>query len=129
MSTPERAAARLNAERGALARAITEALYAELPQLHEKYGERGRARCLEDMHFNLEHLAPAVELGRPEMFAAYVAWLDGLLSARNVDTREVVRSLELTERVLRERFTPDEIDAIVPAIHAGVAVLDTAASA
>lgn len=119
----DRAAARLEAEQGELARAITAALYTELPELEAKYGERGRVRCLEDMNFNLEHLRPAVLLGKPAMFVAYVQWLDGLLRARGVDTREVVRSLVLTERVLGERFTAEEVAVVTPSLHAALAAL------
>lgn len=125
----ERAAARLEQEQGELARAITAALYAELPELEAKYGERGRVRCLEDMNFNLEHLRPAVQLGRPEMFVTYVQWLDGLLRSRGIDTREIVRSLVLTERVVRERFTRDEADSIAPSIAAALQILQPGARA
>lgn len=125
----DRAAARLEQEQGELARAITAALYAELPELEGKYGERGRVRCLEDMNFNLEHLRPAVQLARPEMFVAYVQWLDGLLRSRGIDTREVVRSLVLTERVVRERFTREEADSIAPCIAAALQVLEPGARA
>lgn len=127
MTAADRAAARLEEDQARLARAITEALYAELPHLQEKYGDRGRVRCLEDMNFNLEHLRPAVQLGRPEVFATYVRWLDQLLRARNVDTREVLRSLMLTERVVRAEFPPDEVDAVVPSLHAAVRELQALA--
>lgn len=120
MTPEDRAAARLEAEQARLARAITDALYDEMPHLAEKYGERGRARCLEDMNFNLEHLRPAVQLARPDVFVSYVRWLDQLLRARNVDTREVTRSLMLTERVIRAEFPHDEAAAVVPSLHAAL---------
>lgn len=129
LTVRERAAGRLEEQQGELAHVITAALYAELPALEAKYGERGRVRCLEDMNFNLEHLRPAVQLGRPEMFVTYVQWLDGLLRARGVDTREIVRSLVLTERVLRERFSPEEADSIAPCIEAALQVLQRGAPA
>jgi len=118
-----RAAQRLLEEEGELARAITDALYEGMPGLVDRYGEYGRRKCLQDMRYNLEHLAPAVDLGRPDMFAGYVRWLDGLLRARNVTTDEVVRTLELTERHVRERFPPEEADAVVPSIRAGLDAL------
>lgn len=123
MSARDRAAARLEAEQGALAQAITAALYAELPELEAKYGERGRARCLEDMNFNLEHLRPAVQLGKPAMFVTYVQWLDGLLRARGVDTREVARSLVLTGDVLGARLSAEEMATVTPSIQAALQAL------
>lgn len=118
-----RAAERLLAEKDDLARRTAEALYAALPDLQEKYGDYGRRKCLEDMHYNVEHLAPAVDLGRPELFAGYVEWLGGLLRARNVPTSEVVRSLELMEELVVARFSPEEAGSVVPCIRAGLAAL------
>jgi hypothetical protein len=92
-----RASAHLLEHKEAIARAVGQALYGEMPWLLDKYGERGRQKCLQDMRYNLEHLAPAVELEAPGMFAGYAVWVDGLLRARNVPTAELARSLELLE--------------------------------
>lgn len=120
-----RAAGKLLTHKESLADAITRALYDDMPELTERYGEAGRAKCLQDLRYTIEHLIPAVDLGQPEMFASYVRWLDSLLRARNVGTRDVVRSLELTEQVVRERFAADEADAVAGCIHAGIATLGT----
>ena len=123
LAAEARAASRLLADKESFARAITEALYADMPELMAKYGAAGREKCLQDMRYNLEHLIPAVDLGQPEMFAGYVRWLDDLLRARNVSTGEVVRSLELTEELVRERFSPEEADAVAICIQAGLSAL------
>lgn len=128
MSAGARAAARLTAERDLLARAVTDALYDAVPELAERYGPVGREKCLQDMHHNLEHLASAVELERPAMFADYTRWLDALLRARNVATDDVVRCLALTEAVVRARFAADEADATAVAVRAGLDALAEGAS-
>jgi hypothetical protein len=115
-----RAASQLLAEKELLAESVTRALYDEMPELATRYGPVGREKCLQDLRFTIEHLMPAVDLGQPEMFASYVVWLDDLLRARNVSTREVIRSLELTERIVRERFAVDEAEAIARYIRAGL---------
>ena len=115
-----RAAGQLLAEKELLAESVTRALYEEMPELTSRYGPVGREKCLQDLRFTIEHLIPAVDLGQPEMFATYVQWLDDLLRARNVATREVVRSLELTERLVRERFAADEAETISRSIRAGL---------
>lgn len=127
-SAGARAARGLLAGREALAREITEALYAEMPALLEKHGESGREKCLQDMRYNLEHLAPAVELEEPALFAGYARWLNDLLLARGVDTAEVVRSLALTERVVRERMPPEEADAVARSLRAGLEALGSEAA-
>jgi hypothetical protein len=110
--------------KGILARAITDAMYREKPQLLERYGEVGRVRCLEDMHYNIEHLAPAVALGENALFVRYVVWLRDMLGARNVPVDDVRRSLELTNDMVREHL-PSHADAIVPIVNAGLAALDS----
>lgn len=124
-----RAAATLLAEKEDLAREITDALYAEIPGLLERYGTTGRERCLEDMRYNLEHLVPAIDLGAPEMFAQYVRWLDRLLSARHVPTDLTRRSLELTEHAARSRLGPAEAEAMTSVMAAGLAALGGDATA
>ena len=118
-----RAARLLLIDREALAREVTDALYAESRDLLERYGERGREKCLQDMRYNIEHLTPAVELGDAAMFAGYVQWLDALLRARNVPTRDVIRCLELLGERCAVRYPPAEAATIGAIIDAGIAVL------
>lgn len=118
-----RAATRLREEKGILARELTEAVYRARPDLLGKHGEYGRQKCHEDMHYNIEHLAPAVHLEMPEIFAKYVRWLEELLTARNVGTDEIVLTLREMEKLVRSRFDPDEAAEVARSIQAGLAVL------
>lgn len=108
---------------GTTAPAVTEALYAEMPELLDRYGPTGRQRCLEDMHHNFEHLAAAVGLERPAMFAEYIRWVDSLLLARNVPTRELVRCLELMDEQLRGTLPAPEAELAGRCVRAGLAAL------
>ena len=118
-----RASESILARKEELAREITDALYADDPGLLERFGEAGRARCLEDMHYCLEHLAPAVAMDDPSLFARYVTWLEGLLAARGIGTRDVRRSLEATLAVLGERLGPDESTGALRCLQAGLTSL------
>lgn len=122
-----RAAQRLLDDKETLAQAITDALYTERPELLEKHGSAGRAKCLQDLRYTIEHLLPAVDLAKPTLFVEYVRWLDNLLQARNVSTGDVVRSLELTEQLVRERFPRDEAGVVVPIVRAGLDTLSAQA--
>lgn len=115
-----RAAAELVARKTTLAQTATDALYADMPELTDRYGAAGRERCLEDIRYTIDHLIPAVDLAQPSLFATYVAWLDDLLRARNVSTREVIRSLELIEQAVRNELAPDEADAVAACLRAGL---------
>ena len=123
LTAAERAGAALLEQKETIARSVTGLLYAEMPWLHDKYGERGRLKCLQDMRYNLEHLIPAVELGDPSMFAKYAAWCDGVLRARGVPTGELARSLELMESDVAARLPPDHAEAVAPCLHAGLRAL------
>ena len=118
-----RAARLLRIDREALAREVTAALYAESPALLARHGENGRDKCLQDMRYNIEHLTPAVELGDPAMFAGYVQWVDSLLRARNVATRDVVRCLELLDERCAVRYPRAEAETIREILLAGLAAI------
>jgi hypothetical protein len=120
----ESASESLLARKAEIARAVTEALYTEMPELMEKYGETGRRKCLQDMHYNLEHLAPAVALGEPVLFARYVVWLREMLASRGVPADEVRRSLELTAEAVRARLPAEEAIPVVDALAAGLRELE-----
>jgi hypothetical protein len=123
--TGARAAALLMRDREALALEVTTALYGESPELLERHGERGREKCHQDMRYNIDHLIPAVDLGDGAMFARYVEWLDGLLRARNVATRDVVRCLELLRDRCARRFPAAESAAIGMIVNAGLGAVTT----
>lgn len=127
MSAGERCAARLIAEKDGLALAIADALYKERPDLTAKYGEAGRAKCVQDMRYNVEHLAPAVALEDPSMFAGYARWLASLLTARGIPAGEIERSIALTRTEINSRFPADEAAAALPALDAAMAVLSSSA--
>ena len=115
--------------KGEFADAITEAMYRDDPSLVLRFGEAGRAKCRQDMHYSLEHLAPAVALDDPSLFSRYVRWLKDMLGARGVGSDDVRRSLEATERVVRERLPSDQAARVLPSIRAGLAVLSEPAAA
>ena len=115
-----RAAERLIADKEDLARAITEALYAERPELTARYGAAGREKCLQDMRYNLEHLAPAVALSDNGLFVSYARWLVDMLGARGIPIDDVVRSLRLTDGVLARKFPAGEAEAAAAPVRAAL---------
>jgi hypothetical protein len=114
------AAAEMLRHTDSLARSVTDALYDERPELYTTYGPAGRDRCLQDMRHNIEHLAAAVDLGVSGMFRDYAIWLEGLLSARNVASDDLLRSFELMESSVKRMFTEAESQSILPVLRAGI---------
>jgi Phycobilisome protein len=123
VSAGPRAAAALAENAEAVARSVTGLLYAEMPWLVDRYGERGRQKCLQDMRYHLEHLAPAVELEDPALFARYAEWCDGMLRARGVQTDELRRCLQLMEWDVAARLPDDQARVAAACLQAGIGAL------
>ena len=129
VSLESAASASLLDRKGELADAITQAIYMDDPSLVMRFGEAGQAKCRQDMHYSLEHLAPAVALDDPSLFARYVTWLESMLAARGVGCEDVRRSLEATRRVVSDRLPPDQAARVLPSLQAGLAVLSSSTPA
>lgn len=123
LNAARRAAAALLEHKEVIARSVTGLLYAERPWLLDRYGERGREKCLQDMRYNLEHLIPAVELEAPDMFSRYATWCDQLLRARGVQTAELVRTMEIMRADVAARLPADQARAVAGCLDEGIRVL------
>ena len=113
-------AAALAAVRERLAEAVTERLYRERPDLLARYGDAGILKCRTDILYNVEYLAPAVELDNDRLFVNYVEWLLPMLAARNVPPDHVLRSLRIMEEVAHEVLEPDHAENVVRPIRAAL---------
>lgn len=116
-----RASEMLLARKEELAMAVTDAMYAARPELRERYGEIGVARCREDMRYTIEHLAPAVALGEPTLFGGYVTWLIELLRARSIPADDVRLSLISLREILGARLPRGEFGEAAGIIAAALA--------
>jgi MerR family transcriptional regulator, light-induced transcriptional regulator len=101
----ERSASRaIDADRGALAEAITARHYELSPGLERRFGPAGRAKCLQDAHHHLSYLSESISSALPTLFADYVAWAKVMLESRGVPAADLARNLEVIREVLRERL-------------------------
>jgi methanogenic corrinoid protein MtbC1 len=66
------------------AQAVSDALYLKHPEWLERYGDRGRQFCRDDLRLHVQFLAGALEAGSPAAFADYVLWTTRMLGARGV---------------------------------------------
>jgi methanogenic corrinoid protein MtbC1 len=73
---------------------VTERFYTTEGALYERFGERGREFCREDLAFHLEFLRPVLEFGLLQPMVDYLCWLDSVLAARNIPTRHLALSLD-----------------------------------
>src|SRR5215469_14621933 len=79
--------------RPALALAAVQDHFSKHPELRQRYGERGTAKCVQDAEFHLAYLAQAIGTSTPALFSNYVEWAASMLSARNIPPRDLADSL------------------------------------
>ncbi len=103
---------KINAQRAALAEAITARHYELQPELVSRYGQAGRERCLEDARYHLSYLAEALSASSPALFADYVSWAKVMLSARGIPASDLTKNFECMGEVL-EGNLPSEAGAPV----------------
>jgi len=74
--------------------AVTERFYATHGSAYERFGERGRQACRDDLAFHLEFLRPVVEFGLIQPMVDYLLWLESVLQARSIPAEHLGQSLE-----------------------------------
>lgn len=102
----------LDAKRDSLANAIVAQHYALQPELVERYGEKGRAKCLEDAHYHLTYLSEAVATDHTSIFADYVGWAKVLLTGINISSADLAKNLQIISTVLKKEL-PEQASAVV----------------
>ena len=115
----------IEARRSDLAELIVERQYLAQPELVVRYGEAGRAKCLQDTMHHLSSIASAIALSTPALFVDYVAWAKTLLEARNIPAGDLALNLVCIRDVLRDEL-PEDVGAVaVEYVEAGLRQLPT----
>jgi hypothetical protein len=96
---------------------ICERFYAEFPVHDERYRERGRAYCAHDNAYLVAWLVDALGVAGEASFGRNVAWLRGLLNARNFPMAAFRRNLTLVGDAVT-RLRPDDADRIARVVTA-----------
>jgi len=87
-----------------LAAQIVSRQWARQPALEQRYGKKGRARCLDDARYHLKYLSEAVGATEPALFTKYITWAKTMLSTRNIPVADLVFNLESMMSVLGEHL-------------------------
>lgn len=100
---------RLRAAANRIAEATLAHDYEQRPYLNNRYGEYGKMRYRQDVLYNLDALAAALDASDERMFLDYVAWLKIVLLHRGVGPDDIVESLRCMKFALdadaaREHF-------------------------
>jgi MerR family transcriptional regulator, light-induced transcriptional regulator len=73
------------------------------PGVAERYGEKGRQRCVEDMLYTLVYLEAATKIGSMELFRNYITWLRSIFICFNIDVDDLIGTLQNLQEIFVER--------------------------
>jgi MerR family transcriptional regulator, light-induced transcriptional regulator len=110
----------ITAQKESLAATLIDQQWQLYPELTARYGEVGRAKCLQDVQYNLTYLAQAIAVASPALFADYIAWVKVLFAGLKIPTEDLVHSLELMSGVLQQHFSAEEGAIAAAYIEAGL---------
>jgi methanogenic corrinoid protein MtbC1 len=96
----------IEARKDELANLIVDEQWARNPQFKDHYGETGRAKCVQDVKYNLSYLSQAIASDSPPLFSTYIDWVNTLFQGLKIPTHELSESLEITGSILQQHF-PD----------------------
>ncbi len=119
----------LESQRRALAEAVVARQYQLQPGLRERYGEGGRAKCVQDTEYHLAYLAAAVTYSSPALFNDYIGWAKAVLAAHGVGTEDVAANLDCVRDVLGERLPGGMGEAVALYIQDALQALPEAPTA
>ncbi len=91
---------------------VTEKIYQKDPSLVERYGDKGRVKCIEDNHHHFKHLETAYDLENSAFFIDYAIWLDGILQKFGMDTQLLLDNFDFIIEVLLEEQEKQTIENI-----------------
>ncbi len=113
----------LESQRQALAEAVVSRQYQLHPELRQRYGEGGQAKCVEDTAYHLAYLAAAVTYSSPSLFTDYIAWAKAVLAAFGVGPEDVEGNLVALRDVVRERLPGKPGELIASFVEAALRAL------
>lgn len=102
----------LDSRRNLLAETITTRHYEAQPELATRYGEEGKAKCMQDADFHLAYLADSVAASSPALFRDYIDWAKVMLRARGIPAKDLARNLVIMREVVQENLPPELATAI-----------------
>jgi len=112
----------LTAMREPCADQVTQAIYAKHGAELQRFGERGKNTCRQDILYHLDYLQAALSNNAPNILVQYALWLKDVLSSRGVPVQHLGFSFVLLINFFAMRLSADQAGPVV-------AILETARSA
>ena len=98
-------------------------LYAKHPEYFERYGEKGRRACREDIVSHLAYIEGAIEAESSLPFTEYLRWLRAVLAARGIDDESLIDSVRLLGDYFEDHLEPHQKALLRRVLVEGVTAL------
>lgn len=98
--------------------AVTQRFHATDDSIYQRFGQRGREACREDLAFHLEFLRPVLEFGLVQPMVEYLCWLNGVLTTRMVPSEHLATSLEWLAEFFSDNMLAEDGAIVAQAIQA-----------
>lgn len=102
---------------------VTRRIYANHPGLYQRFGEKGKLTCREDLLHHLDYLSSALYAGDSAPFREYVLWLSGVLESRGVPSAHLKESLLLLKDFFCTHLSADRFFPLAHMLQEGVDAL------
>lgn len=109
----------IDERRRALAEVITEYHYRAHPELAQRYGAAGRARCVQDNEYHLAYLSDAIAAALPMLFTDYIAWTKVMLASRGILVEDLTENLQFMRDALASGLPADAGQLAIIYVDAG----------
>ena len=113
-------------QRRQLAEAVVARQYDRQPELRERYGTGGQAKCVQDTEYHLAYLAAAVMYSSQVLFCDYIAWAKMVLAAIGVVPQDLEANLLCLRDVLTVQLPAESAAVVAPIIDAALRMLPDA---
>lgn len=89
----------------------------------QRYGSKGRARCIEDTEYHLEFLIAALDAQSIGQFVDYCGWAKILLHSRGIDVSHLIENLRHLRWVLESKLAKTQFTTVSKYLEAGLNAL------
>lgn len=99
---------------------VTRRIYANHPELSQRFGEKGKSACREDLRHHLEYLGASLYGEGGGSFREYVLWLASVLESRGVPGSHLSESLQLLRQFFESRLGADRAALVRDRLQDGI---------
>jgi len=104
---------------------VTASIYDRFADELQRFGERGKKVCHQDILYHLDYLQGALISNDPEIFSQYALWLRDVLNSRGVPTAHLSASFDFLEVFFNSHLSDTEAGEIAHILKSATRLLSS----